>query len=58
MSVRDRRWAQGNLQHSRVMFAPGLKWPSRQHFATGIMGYMASPLADAARRPPSALVLQ
>lgn len=43
VSVRDRRWAQGNLQHSRVMFAPGLKWASRQHFVTGIMGYMASP---------------
>ena len=43
LSARDRRWCQGNLQHSRVMFASGLKWPTRQHFATGIMSYMASP---------------
>jgi membrane glycosyltransferase len=43
VAVRDRRWAQGNLQHSRILLAKGLKWPSRQHFATGIMGYMASP---------------
>jgi membrane glycosyltransferase len=43
LSARDRRWCQGNLQHSGVMFAAGLKWPTRQHFATGIMSYMASP---------------
>jgi membrane glycosyltransferase len=43
LSTRDRRWCQGNLQHSRVMFASGLKWPTRQHFATGIMSYLASP---------------
>jgi membrane glycosyltransferase len=43
LSARDRRWCQGNLQHGRVMFAAGLRWPTRQHFATGIMSYMASP---------------
>ncbi len=43
VSVRDRRWCQGNLQHSRVIFAAGLKMSSRQHFATGIMSYLASP---------------
>ncbi len=43
LSARDRRWCQGNLQHSRILFAAGLKWPTRQHFATGIMGYLASP---------------
>lgn len=43
LATRDRRWCQGNLQHSRVMFGAGLKWPTRQHFATGIMGYLASP---------------
>ena len=41
---RDRRWAQGNLQHSRVLLAQGLKLPSRLHLAMGIMSYMASPL--------------
>jgi len=43
LSVRDRRWCQGNLQHARVIGAKGLTWPTRQHFATGIMAYLASP---------------
>ena len=43
LSVRDRRWCQGNLQHSRVIGARGLKLSTRQHFATGIMSYLASP---------------
>ncbi len=41
---RDRRWAQGNLQHARVILAQGLKLPSRLHMALGIMSYLASPL--------------
>ncbi len=44
LSIRDRRWCQGNLQHSRVLFARGLHWASRQHFLTGIFGYLTSPL--------------
>jgi membrane glycosyltransferase len=43
LSARDRRWCQGNLQHMRVITAKGLKLPTRQHFATGIMSYLASP---------------
>ena len=43
LAARDRRWCQGNLQHSRVIAASGLKLATRQHFATGIMSYMASP---------------
>ncbi len=43
LAARDRRWCQGNLQHTRIITARGLKVPSRQHFATGIMGYLASP---------------
>ncbi len=43
LAVRDRRWCQGNLQHMRVLPTKGLKLASRQHFATGIMSYMASP---------------
>lgn len=43
IATRDRRWAQGNLQHSRIMGARGFVWATRQHFATGIMGYLASP---------------
>src|SRR5271167_3438068 len=38
VAARDRRWCQGNLQHSRIIAARGFVWASRQHFATGIMG--------------------
>lgn len=41
---RDRRWCQGNLQHRRVLGAPGLKVWSRFTFIQGIMAYAASPL--------------
>ncbi|WP_375454236.1 glucans biosynthesis glucosyltransferase MdoH [uncultured Methylobacterium sp.] len=43
VAVRDRRWAQGNLQHARIIGAASLNPASRQHFATGIAGYAASP---------------
>ncbi|WP_415182065.1 glucans biosynthesis glucosyltransferase MdoH [Phaeovulum sp.] len=38
---RDRRWCQGNLQHSKIITAPGLKRWSRFVFALGIMAYIA-----------------
>jgi len=41
---RDRRWCQGNLQHSRLILARGFKPLSRIHFAMGVMSYLASPL--------------
>jgi membrane glycosyltransferase len=41
---RDRRWCQGNLQHSRVVPAAGLRWLSRLHLVMGIMSYLASPI--------------
>lgn len=41
---RDRRWCQGNLQHSRLIGAPGLKLWSRFVFLQGIMAYVAAPL--------------
>ena len=44
LSARDRRWCQGNLQHLRILPARGLHPASRQHFATGIFAYLASPL--------------
>ncbi|MFO1114586.1 MAG: glucans biosynthesis glucosyltransferase MdoH [Beijerinckiaceae bacterium] len=44
VSTRDRRWCQGNLQHTRLLPTKGLHWASRQHFLTGIFGYLASPL--------------
>ena len=41
-AMRDRRWTQGNLQHSRVLFASGLHWVSRVHMAMGIMAYVSA----------------
>ena len=38
---RDRRWCQGNLQHARIIGAPGLRPWSRFVFAQGIMAYIA-----------------
>ncbi len=43
-ATRDRRWAQGNLQHLRVISASGLRWPSRAHLALGVMSYLISPV--------------
>ncbi len=41
---RDRRWAQGSLQHLRLLGEPGLHPLSRVHFVLGAMGYVASVL--------------
>jgi membrane glycosyltransferase len=41
---RDRRWCQGNLQHRRLLGAPGLRIWNRFTLLQGIMAYMASPL--------------
>ena len=41
---RDRRWCQGNLQHVKLLFAQGLRMPSRLHMAFGVMSYLSSPL--------------
>jgi membrane glycosyltransferase len=41
---RDRRWAQGNLQHARVLIAQGIPLPSRLHMVMGVMSYLSSPL--------------
>ena len=41
---RDRRWCQGNLQHSWLLFARGFHPINRFHLLQGIMGYLASPL--------------
>jgi membrane glycosyltransferase len=39
---RDRRWAQGSLQHLRLLGEPGLHPLSRLHFLLGAMGYVSS----------------
>jgi membrane glycosyltransferase len=58
LATRDRRWCQGNLQHLRILPAKGFALASRQHFANGIMGYLASPLWMAQLLVGIALVLQ
>lgn len=41
---RDRRWAQGNIQHLALLGTRHLAWPSRVHFLTGVVSYLSSPL--------------
>ena len=43
-AARDRRWTQGNLQHTRVLAFPGLHPLSRIHLLTGIVSYVSSPM--------------
>lgn len=42
-ATRDRRWCQGNLQHTKLIAAPGLRWVSRVHLVMGVLAYV-SPL--------------
>jgi membrane glycosyltransferase len=44
IAVRDRRWAQGNLQHMKIIGTAGLSFMSRLHLGIGIMSYLSSPL--------------
>ncbi len=41
---RDRRWAQGNLQHLRLLAADGLRSAHRFLFINGAMSFLAAPL--------------
>jgi membrane glycosyltransferase len=43
-AVRDRRWRQGNLQHTRLLLTPGLHFVNRLHLSLGVMSYLAPPL--------------
>ena len=43
-AIRDRRWCQGNLQHTKVLLSRNLNPISRIHFLIGIMSYVSSPL--------------
>lgn len=38
---RERRWVQGNLQHSKILLAAGLHPMSRLHLTMGILAYLA-----------------
>ncbi|HVW21773.1 MAG TPA: glucans biosynthesis glucosyltransferase MdoH [Opitutaceae bacterium] len=44
LAKRDRRWLQGNLQHTRLIVARGFHAVNRVHFILGILSYLASPL--------------
>ncbi|HVY64358.1 MAG TPA: glucans biosynthesis glucosyltransferase MdoH [Gammaproteobacteria bacterium] len=44
VAARDRRWAQGNIQHLAVIGARGFTWSNRIHMGIGVMSYVASPL--------------
>ena len=44
VAIRDRRWAQGNLQHMKIIGSAGLSFTSRLHLGVGIMSYLSSPL--------------
>jgi len=44
VAIRDRRWAQGNLQHLKIIGTTGLRFTSRVHLGVGIMSYLSSPL--------------
>jgi membrane glycosyltransferase len=44
VAIRDRRWAQGNLQHMKIIGSAGLSFASRMHLGVGIMSYLSSPL--------------
>lgn len=41
-AIRDRRWAQGNLQHLRLLDAAGFHWTSRLHLLIGASAYVTS----------------
>ncbi len=44
LAARDRRWCQGNLQHTRLLGTAGFHPLSRLHLFMGVMSYLASPL--------------
>ncbi|MEO1615456.1 MAG: glucans biosynthesis glucosyltransferase MdoH [Planctomycetota bacterium] len=43
-AIRDQRWCQGNLQHTRLLFSEGFRGATRVHFLGGLMSYLGSPL--------------
>ncbi len=42
--IRDRRWCQGNLQHTKIVCASGFHWVSRMHMLIGIGHYFTAPM--------------
>lgn len=56
-AARDRRWAQGNMQHLRLLAAPGLHAMTKFHFSSGAFAFLASPLWLALLLLSSAIVI-
>jgi len=44
LAVRDRRWAQGNIQHLALICATGFHWVSRLQLLIGATAFITSPL--------------
>ncbi|HEX3728920.1 MAG TPA: glucans biosynthesis glucosyltransferase MdoH, partial [Opitutaceae bacterium] len=42
--ARDRRWCQGNMQHTWLLTARGFRMANRFHLFMGVMAYVSSPL--------------
>ncbi|MET0269170.1 MAG: glucans biosynthesis glucosyltransferase MdoH [Sphingomonas sp.] len=43
-AIRDRRWAQGNIQHIRLLGSAGFHWINRLQLFVGASAYITSPL--------------
>jgi membrane glycosyltransferase len=56
--VRDRRWAQGNLQHLAIVGAPGLTAMGRVHLGMGACAYLISAVWAASLLVGLVLLLQ
>ncbi len=46
-AARERRWCQGNMQHTALLRHPGLRPVGRFHLGYGVLNYVAAPLAFA-----------
>jgi membrane glycosyltransferase len=44
-AARERRWCQGNLQHTALLRRPGLRPVGRFHLGYGVLHYLAAPVA-------------
>jgi membrane glycosyltransferase len=58
LAVRDRRWAQGNLQHLAIVGAPTLSTMGRVHLAMGAAAYIVSAIWAASLAVGLVLALQ
>jgi membrane glycosyltransferase len=56
--TRDRRWAQGNLQHLAILTTPGLTGMGRVHLAMGAFAYLVSAIWAASLAVGLVLLLQ